>query len=793
MKKIKSAVWVSVMSSVFATGCGKDMTAQEYLRSAISYYEGEDYGRARVQFRNALREDNGLAEAYYYLSLISEAKGDTYLAYADIQRAVQLAPDNEKIRLKIAEYYVLTGQFDKAIEHVGSLADANSVAACKVKAASLIGKRSYQEALTAGQACQSDDPELGALRVIALKFAGELVAATREVNALIAVEPNVPSYRLMALELAQLRGDFDATVSILKELMKLSPSDERPALTLASELSKGGDEQQAFDVLVTFNHENPKNTLVKRVLLEVAEQKGLANLNDLLDEFLVQLPNDAGLQLLQVSQLLKGGRADEAKRLLMQIVDGEPGDIEAYVGAQLLLARLFALENNWQESISRATSLLSKSPYHKDALLLAGTAALNLRDAQNALGFADKLLAREPDNAGAMHIKARAHGLLGEIAEQKLWYEKIILKDPESLVARDFLVGDSIKQRRVAMARRLLGAWPKKQRESGEYAMRILQLEMAEGNWPRAREALKQLSSGASLGWREQLFEAQILAGEGRQDAAIDAYKAVIEAQPAYVAAYDQLASIVDESSLGAVSSWLAEIIATDSKNIPAVVLQAHFFERSANASRAMNLLDSALSQSPEWLQGYKLLSQVHQRQGEIQAAIAVYNRGLKVVPDDAFLVAGKAALLESAADYAGAAALYEMLLKKQPNSHAVKNNYALLLVSYPDFRTDARVKRAQAMVTEFAALKSPVLQDTYGWVLYHAGDFRGAENVLKLASEKMPNNPEIMFHLASALVAQEDPSKTKAAKVLVERAKGAANDSRLLSGLAALEDKISK
>lgn len=795
MKKIKSTIWAATLSSSIVSGCGKEMTAQDYMNSGISFYEQQDLGRARVQFRNALREDNALAESYYYLSLISEASGDTYVAYADIQRALQLAPANEKIRLKIAEYYVLTGQFEKAIDHVKPVleGDAAHLGACKVMAASLVGRQDYQEALTVAGRCGGGDPELKALRVIALKFAGDLESATREVGALIDLAPEVQSYRLMALELAQLRGDFEASVSILESLIELSPTDERPVLTLASELSKAGREQEAFDLLKTFNQQNPKNKPIKRVLLEVAEQKGLANLTELLKEFLVQLPDDAGLQLLQVSQLLKGGQSGDAKQLLKQIVEAEPSDKEAYLNAQLLLARLFALENAWQDASERLNALLSKTPYHKEALLLAGTAALNLRDGAQALSYADKLLAREPEHNGAMHIKARALGLMGDITQQKLWYEKIILKEPESLVARDFLVGESIKQRRLVEAKRLLKLWPKAQRGGGEYAMRILQFAMAEEKWLDARNALNRLSAIAPLGWREQLFNAQIFAGEGSLPAAIEAYKTVIELQPGYVAAYDELAAVVDDANLAGVNRWLAEFIVKDPKNIPAVVMRAHLLERSGNSDEAAGLLEKALTSSPEWLQGYKLLAQVYHRQSDLQSALGVYERGLKAAPEDAFLLAGKAMLLEVSGDYAAAADVYELLLKRQPNSLAIKNNYALLLVSYENYKTAARVKKAQALVTEFAALKSPVLQDTYGWVLYHAGDYRGAENVLRLANEQMVGNAEILFHLASALIAQNDPVKRRAAKSYIAQARGRSPDNALIKKLDELEAKITE
>lgn len=793
MKKLKSAVAFATVSAVLLQGCGDKMTAQDYMQSAVSYYDQEDYGRARVQFRNALREDSGLAEAYYYLSLISEIKGETYVAYADIQRALELAPDNDKIRLKIAEYFVLTGQFAEAAEHVSSVLEVNPehLDACKVMAASKIGLQNYEEALAVSERCKARDNELQALRIIALKFLERIDAASAEVAVLIDQAPQVQSYRLMALELAQLRGDHAASIDILKGLIALVPKDERPVFTLASLLSKAGQEQQAFDLLVRFNQANPTNKPVKRVLLEIAAKENLADIDKLLGEFLLQMPNDAGLQLLQVSQLLKGGRSGEAKELLEKLVAGESEDKEASVGAQLLLARLFALEGSWGDAITSINSLLAKDPYHLDALLLAGAAALNLRDGQAALNYAERILAREPEHKGAMHLKARASGVVGKLEEQRLWYEKLLAIDPDSLEARDFLVGDSMRQQQVGEAKRLLRYWPSASQGSGEYRMRQLQLAMVEKRWSAAREVLKSMIAAAPLGWRENLFEAQILAGEGRREEAIRAYQRLIEVQPGYVAAYDELAGLVDPKNQVSIIRWLEALIAKDLNNIPAAVVLVHLLERDGRGGEAVERLNKTLAQKPEWLQGYKLLAQVHYRQGDIDAALSSYDSGLRAVPDDAFLLVGKARLLEMAENYEGAANVYELLLAKQPNSPAIKNNYALLLVSHDDYRTSVRVSKAQSMVTEFASLSVPALQDTYAWVLYHTGDYRSAENILHIVNENMPNNPEVLFHFASALVAQKIPAKTEKAKQLIEQALSLVIDDKLREKLQLLAESI--
>ena len=67
------------------------------------------------------------------------------------------------------------------------------------------------------------------------------------------------------------------------------------------------------------------------------------------------------------------------------------------------------------------------------------------------------------------------------------------------------------------------------------------------------------------------------------------------------------------------------------------------------------------------------------------------------------------------------------------------------------------------AQAARDAAPQDPQIADTLGWVLYKQGAFPRAEALLREAAEKLPTNPEVLYHLG---VAQAKLGKNADARV---------------------------
>lgn len=98
-----------------------------------------------------------------------------------------------------------------------------------------------------------------------------------------------------------------------------------------------------------------------------------------------------------------------------------------------------------------------------------------------------------------------------------------------------------------------------------------------------------------------------------------------------------------------------------------------------------------------------------------------------------------------SAGDNARAMKLYEDLLVRVPDSPAALNNLALL---YLDERSvDEALPLAEKAYN--LASHNPRIGDTYGWILYKAGDVERAYPILKEAAQIGPDLESVKQHLA--------------------------------------------
>ena len=134
-----------------------------------------------------------------------------------------------------------------------------------------------------------------------------------------------------------------------------------------------------------------------------------------------------------------------------------------------------------------------------------------------------------------------------------------------------------------------------------------------------------------------------------------------------------------------------------------------------------------------------------------------------------------RARLADHAGDVATALAIVEPLVqaKPDPSGSVGPLNLAGYLLADSNQRLDDAtryLKRAREL-----APGDPAVLDSWGWLLFHKGDHRGAVRVLDRASRFAPREAEILVHLAAAWIADGAP---RTAAATLDRA-GALRPSR--------------
>ena len=86
------------------TGCSRDpnVRKQKYFDSGEKYFAEGKYREAAIQYANATLIDSRFAQAHYKLSQAYLKLGDLQRAFQELNRTVELNPDNYHARTDLA-------------------------------------------------------------------------------------------------------------------------------------------------------------------------------------------------------------------------------------------------------------------------------------------------------------------------------------------------------------------------------------------------------------------------------------------------------------------------------------------------------------------------------------------------------------------------------------------------------------------------------------------------------------------------------------------------------------------
>src|SRR4030095_15436541 len=101
----------------------------------------------------------------------------------------------------------------------------------------------------------------------------------------------------------------------------------------------------------------------------------------------------------------------------------------------------------------------------------------------------------------------------------------------------------------------------------------------------------------------------------------------------------------------------------------------------------------------------------------------------------------------------------YEKALAINPRFAPAANNLAYLLV---ERGSDTEKALQLAQTAKEAAPDDPYISDTLGWILYQRGVYQRALALLKESAAKLPESPEVQYHLGMAALKVGDTTTAK-------------------------------
>jgi tetratricopeptide (TPR) repeat protein len=209
------------------------------------------------------------------------------------------------------------------------------------------------------------------------------------------------------------------------------------------------------------------------------------------------------------------------------------------------------------------------------------------------------------------------------------------------------------------------------------------------------------------------------------------------------------------------------KVIDKDPKLAQPWALKAKIYLAQRDFAHAEPDLLKAIELDPKLEPAYQLLAELYvasNRQEEAIAKLTAFvenNKSAQAVP--ALMQLGM--INEQMKHFEAARDAYEKLLAIAPNFAPALNNLAIL---YSD--RFGQLDKAYDLATKAKeAANEPHIADTLAWILFKRGDYNGALPLLQESVAKLPNLPEIQFHLGMTyyMLGEEGPARAALEKAV--------------------------
>jgi tetratricopeptide (TPR) repeat protein len=364
----------------------------------------------RLQLRNpdgakevlaGLEDADSDPETLALVGIASLVSGDLESGEQMIERALELDPDNNNLRLRYATYLIQEGETDRAIEQA--------------------------------RLAQSNDPELDQARLMEIQAhasANDLPAATQVAQAWLEEQPDNANAMLSMGNLAA-RADNPADAKrYFEQASKAEPDNAAPVVALGNLALSRNEQEEAKEQFTRAIRLQPDNQQALRGLTNVMDRE---TLTALMEDVQAEQPDAIGPRLVLLESALIDGDEARADELTAGLLQREDEDVPA--PAEDLVARVYqgiGTQLAQRDRIDEATDLLTRGrvlfPNHEQIGLQAAVLAFANDDSKQAREILSDVKQAHPDSPAPFVVEARHFERQEEFQQAADLYELALAK-----------------------------------------------------------------------------------------------------------------------------------------------------------------------------------------------------------------------------------------------------------------------------------------------------------------------------------------------------------------------------
>jgi tetratricopeptide (TPR) repeat protein len=701
---------------ILSVGCAKEEETKEArLERANQAFAALAYDKAEKEYRDVLRLDGNDPVAQRQLALLYFEQGQLLQSYPLLKKVAEAEPDNSDIQIKLGRALIF----------------ARESAPSRELALQVLEKHPGHEQ--------------------ALLLLADTALTPQEIE-----ETQKQIEQLRAKD--QDRAGYHIATGALYLRQNALPEAEREFTAAANLDAKLSDAHAGLGTVYW------KQNDLKRADEELKASADLA-------------PKNLSARLRYADFKLRTGATAEAKQILEEISQKTPSYLPARVG----LMKFACAERQTEDCTARAQSILAQDSTNYDALYQDGLANVAKGDAAKAIREFEYLSNTYNQNFQVRYQLAIAYLLYAktasevnsrnavEAAENSL--TTAIKINPQFDPAILLLAELKLRKGNPAAAADLLLPVTQNRPQNAQAHNLLAAAYLAQQRTDQALAVYRQMTELFPQDPQPFFLTGSILLAQRKQSDARAAFEKALAISPGYMPAVEKLVDLnLVESKFDAALDLVQKQIDQNPKLAQAWAVRGKIKLAQRDFAQAEADVLKAIELDPKLEPAYLLLGQLYVASNRPEQAIEKLKAFTEKNQDIPTLMQ-LGLIQQSLKRFPEAAETYEKLLKINPKFAPALNNLAELYAEQLG-KLDAAYDLAKK--AREAAPNEPHMADTLGWILYKRGEYSNALRLLQESTARLPDNPEIHFHLGMAAYMVGDE---EAARTALQKAASAAAD----------------
>ena len=732
----------SFVLAVLLTGCSRDpnVRKQKYFDSGEKYFAQRNYREAAIQFANAVQIDSRFAQAHYELSQAYLKLGDTNRAFQELNRTVELTPDNYRAHADLANLLVTVRNPD------------GSPAQDALKQA-----KTHLDLLRASQPNRAETHEAWANYYAAQN---DIPAAKQEMQQAIAADPNrSESYLLMGI--FQLRSNLPDQAELnFKKAVQVDPKAVNAPLALAGfyqSRNRFAEAEQEFKHAIDVD---PKNPVPRAAYVRLLLQEGKKTE---IESFLRQTKKDLsdnreGYRMLG-DFYFASGDLDKATNEYASLYSDHPRDAQVKKN----YIQLLILKNRLDDATKLDNEVLKSNPRDVDALVFKGQLQLRHNDAGGAVESLQSALRNDPENAVAHYQLGLAYAQQqNEGRAESEWREAVRIR-PDLIDAQRSIAGLELRRGDLEALLQTAQQIIKAQPYSPDGFLLKGIADLARQKYTDAQQDAEQAAQRSPQSPTPSIQMGNIQFAQKHFADAEKFFQQALDKDPSSAEALSDLmnAYIAEKQPEKAVAAANAQIAKVPNNSNFYDLLGTVLFNTKKDLPGSEAALRKAIELNKNNVDALEKLGKVKVQEGSADQALALYQQSIKDNPREVvfYILCGE--LYEAKKDWEQAKSMYQQALSVSPDHPLASNNLAYVILEQGG---NVDVAMGMAQTARRGMPDSPNAADTLGWAYYQKGIYQSAisqfQEALRLAEKRGgPDDADLHYHLGLAYQKTNQPA----------------------------------